>query len=199
MLTVDFLRHGALQGGVKYRGTLDEYLTKQGRKQMDAVWAKVSGEVTKVISSPLSRCAYPAQDWASENHIPWVTSEAIAELNYGAWEGLTAQQIQQEFPSQLEAWRKDPTGLTPPQGESMQSFAARTLSFWTDLIAQNHDEHILIVGHSGSIRLLLMHALKAPIQSTRHLAMPYACWSRVKMVQGQAQLVFHAKEALNKS
>ncbi|MDQ7004799.1 MAG: histidine phosphatase family protein [Ghiorsea sp.] len=193
MLIVDFLRHGALQGGVKYRGTLDEPLTKQGHRQMDEVWAKVNGEVTMIISSPLSRCAHPAGGWAEKNNIPLVVEDRIRELSYGDWEGLTASQIQQKFPHQLEAWREDPTDLTPPQGESMQHFSSRIQSFWHDLLEKYDSEHILIVAHSGSIRLLLTHALHAPIQSTRHFAMPYACWSRVQVVEEKTQLAFHAR------
>ncbi|HID37445.1 MAG TPA: cobalamin biosynthesis protein CobC [Ghiorsea sp.] len=194
MLVVDFLRHGELQGGIKYRGTLDEALTGNGRKQMEEVWAKVEQEVTMITCSPLSRCAQPAQAWAKEANIPLQLEQQIAELNYGLWEGLEAKQIQQQFPSQLEAWREDPTHLTPPQGESMQSFAKRTALFWQKLIQNHDDEHVLIVAHSGSIRLLLTHALAAPIKSTRHFAMPYACWSRVEIShKQQAQLVFHAR------
>lgn len=193
MLVIDFMRHGALKGGVKYRGTLDEALTEEGRTQMDEKWARVKHEVTMIIASPLSRCALPAQDWAAEGSVSLIIEDDIAELSYGAWEGLTALEIQQQFPNQLEAWRKDPTDLTPPQGEPMQHFASRIKSFWHDLLEKHEDGHVLIVAHSGSIRLLLAHALHAPIQSTRHLTMPYACWSRVEVVNKHAQLVFHAQ------
>ena len=193
MLTIDFLRHGELEGGVKYRGALDEALTEDGRAQMDEIWGEVNGNITKIISSPLSRCAQPAQDWAAKSSVPLAIEDSIKELSYGLWEGLTAQEIQQQFPNQLEAWRKDPTDLTPPQGESMKSFAERTSAFWQYLLAGGKDEHVLIVAHSGSIRLLLAHALNAPIQTTRHLAMPYACWSRVQIKEKQVQLMFHAR------
>ncbi len=194
MLVVDFLRHGALEGGVKYRGTLDEALTTVGRVQMDKVWAQIKHEVTTIISSPLSRCALPAQDWASEANVSCVISNQVAELNYGNWEGLTSHDIEQKYPNMLQAWRENPTDMTPPNGESMQFFAERTLDFWQKLLESHDDEHLLVVAHSGSIRLLLAHVLAAPIQTTRHIAMPYACWSRIEIQDGQAQLVFHAKD-----
>ncbi len=195
MLRVDFLRHGALKGGVKYRGCLDEAITPEGRMQMDMVWAEVCSQVTKIISSPLSRCAIPAQDWANEKGVHCILDNRIKELSYGDWEGLTAAEIEHQYPNQLQAWRDDPTHLTPPNGESMQHFADRVLSFWHTLIQDHDDEHVLVVAHSGSIRLLLAYALGAPVKTTRHLAMPYACWSRVEVQGGQVWLQFHARQA----
>ncbi|MDQ6989968.1 MAG: histidine phosphatase family protein [Mariprofundaceae bacterium] len=193
MLTIDLLRHGALQGGVKYRGSMEEALTEQGRDSMNQVWAHIQQDVTSIISSPLSRCAEPAQSWAKERQIPCVIEPLLQELHYGEWEGLTAAEIEQHTPNQLAKWRQDPTLLSPPQGESMLLFAARVKQAWTQLLAQHQDGHILIVAHSGSMRLLLSLVLQAPIVSTRHLQMPYACWSRVQVKAQQASLCFHGK------
>jgi len=193
MLRIDFLRHGELVGGIKYRGCLDEALTSHGRESMDKVWQTLENEVGLVMSSPLSRCAEPALAWSEKTKVSCVFDDRIQELNYGAWEGLTHQEIKECTPQLLQQWREDPTHLTPPKGESMQSFAARTKSFLDDLIQTQEENHILVVAHSGSIRLMLAHLLRAPIQSTRHLAMPYACWSRVEVRHQQAQLIFHSR------
>jgi len=193
MLMIDFLRHGELEGGIKYRGCLDESLTVHGRESMNKVWLNIEDDVALVMSSPLSRCAEPAKAWSKQTGIPCVIDERIQELNYGAWEGLTHQEIEDCTPQLLQQWRKDPTHLTPPKGESMHSFAERTKSFLDNLIDAHEDNHILVVAHSGSVRLMLAHLLRAPIQSTRHLAMPYACWSRVEVNHGQGQLVFHGR------
>lgn len=193
MLRIDFLRHGALEGGIKYRGCLDERLTSQGLISMCNIWEKMQSEITMIVSSPLLRCAEPALSWAAKVQVPYLEDDRIKELSYGSWEGLMAKEIQEMYPGQLEAWRKDPTQLCPPQGEPMLAFAARTLDFWQDLMKRYDNEHVLIVAHSGSIRLLLAHLMGAPIKSTRCLAMPYACWSRAEVDTNQAQLIFHNK------
>jgi alpha-ribazole phosphatase/probable phosphoglycerate mutase len=194
MLTIDFLRHGELEGGIKYRGCLNDALTRQGRENMDKVWLQLRSKVHCIFSSPLSRCAKPAQAWAKEADIDICLDKRLQELSYGAWEGLTAAEIEQKFPGMLAAWRADPTHMIPPNGEPMQHFAARVYAFMDDLLQAQEDKHILIVAHSGSIRLMLTYLLAAPIQSTRHLAMPFACWSRACVKQGHASLVFHAKD-----
>ncbi|MDQ7058561.1 MAG: histidine phosphatase family protein [Ghiorsea sp.] len=192
MLTIDLLRHGALEGGVKYRGSLDEALTQSGRDAMDDVWQRLQG-VDTIICSPLSRCAEPAFSWAEQAAIPCVVAPAIQELAYGDWEGLTPEQVEYAYPGVLQTWRQDPTGMTPPNGESMLAFSQRIRAFLDELV-QNHQEgHVLLVAHSGSIRMLIAHALQAPIVSTRHLSMPYACWSRLLVKEGHISLQFHAR------
>ena len=193
MLIIDVLRHGALQGGVKYRGALDEALTQTGREAMDDVWQQLQHDVDTIMTSPLSRCAKPALSWAEQAGIPCVVEPAIQELSYGDWEGLTAEQIEQTYPGVLQAWRQDPTDMTPPNGESMLAFSQRIQSFLNTLVQQHQEGHILLVAHSGSIRMLIAHALQAPIVSTRHLSMPYACWSRLLVKEGHISLQFHAK------
>ena len=193
MLTIDLLRHGALEGGVKYRGTLDEALTQAGRVAMDDVWQCLQGEVDTIICSPLSRCAEPALSWAEQAAIPCLIEPVIQELSYGDWEGLTAEGIESTYPGVLQAWRQDPTQMTPPNGESMLDFSKRIQVFLHHLIQEHKQGHVLLVAHSGSIRMLIAHALQAPIVSTRHLSMPYACWSRLIVNNGHVALQFHAR------
>jgi alpha-ribazole phosphatase/probable phosphoglycerate mutase len=158
---------------------------------MHKVWENIKPEVTHIFSSPLSRCAEPALAWAKEADLSCNIDQRLKELSYGGWEGLTAAEIEQQFPGMLAAWREDPTHMTPPNGESMLDFAARTSSFLDDLLAEYGSGYILIVAHSGTIRLLLAHALGAPIESTRHLNMPYACWSRLQVSDEKLTLAFH--------
>ncbi|MDX8387696.1 MAG: histidine phosphatase family protein [Ghiorsea sp.] len=195
MLTIDLLRHGALQGGVKYRGLLDDPLTLEGRQAMDEVWQRVQGDVTQIISSPLSRCAIPAQAWAENSGVPCLLEPQLQELHYGDWEGLTGLEIQAQYPGMLEEWRQNPDGMCPPHGEPMTDFSARIQLLFQQLLRQHQHGHILLVVHSGTMRLLLAHVLQAPIVSTRHLSMPYACWSRLKVVNDIVMLDFHAKQA----
>ena len=193
MLTIDLLRHGALQGGVKYRGTLDEPLTQAGREAMNDVWQRLQGEVDTIICSPLSRCAEPALSWAIQAGTSCLMEPAIQELSYGDWEGLTAEAIEQTYPGMLQAWRQDPTSMTPPNGESMLDFSHRIQEFLHHLMQEHKQGHVLLVAHSGSIRMLIAHALQAPIVSTRHMSMPYACWSRLRVDNGHISLQFHAR------
>lgn len=179
MLTVDLLRHGELEGGIKYRGQTDDPLTAAGRASMDMVWEALQDDVDVIISSPLPRCAGPARQWAESAGIPLEIDARIAELRYGEWEGLTMEAIEEKYPGMLARWRANPQGIQIPGGESMDALQERVASFWEDVTNRHSEEHILIVAHSGSLRMLIAHVLNAPIISTRHMQMPYGCWSRI--------------------
>jgi len=46
-------------------------------------------------------------------------------------------------------------------------------------VDESAGKHMLVVAHSGSLRVILAHVLGAPLASTRRFAMPYTSWSRV--------------------
>jgi alpha-ribazole phosphatase/probable phosphoglycerate mutase len=190
MFVADLLRHGALKGGVKYRGSIEEDLTTEGRAQMDCIWENIRNHIDLIITSPLSRCALPAQDWAEEKGIPCIIEPRIAEMHYGAWEGLSHDEIEADFPNMLPQWRKDPTGMRPPQGESPEELQTRIADFWQDACQSYRGKHALIVAHSGSTRMLIAHILNQPIVYTRQIPMPYACWSRAEHQAGKNSMLF---------
>jgi len=179
MLTIDLLRHGALDGGIKYRGKVDDPLTPEGRQAMDQVWRQLGADVDFIITSPLSRCAEPARAWSAQAGIDCLIEPRLAEIDYGAWEGKTMATIQQEYPGMLERWRADPTGMCPPGGESPESLRARLSQWWDEARVQFEGKHILLVAHSGSLRMLIALLLEQPIAYTRSINMPYACLHRM--------------------
>jgi len=188
---MDLLRHGALEGGVKYRGHVDDPLTSEGRQQMELAWAKLNEQVDLIISSPLSRCAAPASAWAQKAGIEHIIEPRVAEMFYGEWEGKTIAQIKQQYPKMLETWRENPEGMQPPGGESPEELRERLINWWHETCERHPNRHILLVSHSGSLRMLISHILAAPIKTTRQMDMPYACWSRISHHNGKNILHFH--------
>ncbi len=184
MLTIDLLRHGALEGGIKYRGAVDDPLTPAGRQAMDQVWQSLAADVDYIITSPLNRCAAPARTWAAASGIDCIIEPRLAEIAYGAWEGKSIAAIQQEYPGMLERWRADPTGMRPPGGESPEELRARLTDWWAEAYEEFDDAHILVVAHSGSLRMLIALLRDKPIAYTRSIDMPYACLHRINYQRG---------------
>lgn len=194
MLTLDILRHGALEGGVRYRGLADDPLTIDGCEAMKRVWAELDGEIELIVTSPLRRCAEPARTWAESAGIDCIIEPRVAEIHYGEWEGKTIPEIQQQYPGILEQWRANPEGMRPPGGESPEELLVRLKAWWQEAYEAHHGKHLLLVTHSGSMRMLIAHLLGGTIASSRKLAMPYACWSRIVCSQGETTLAFHNRE-----
>jgi len=190
LITVDLLRHGELVGGIKYRGSTDDPLTRDGLASMVAVWKRLEPKIDLIITSPLSRCRKPAKSWAESKGIEYIVDERISELHYGEWEGLAPDEIRKNYPGLLDKWRSDPESITVPGGESIHDFQDRIVRFWEELCRDHKGKHVLVVAHSGSIRMLIAHVMGAPIVSTRSIQMPYGCWSRISYEKGNSHVEF---------
>ncbi len=191
---VDLLRHGELEGGIKYRGNIEETLTVSGHRQMDETWAQIEDSVQVIVTSPLSRCCEPAKEWAEKSSIPCMLEPRMREMEYGAWEGLGKDEIEVRFPGMLEKWRENPIGMRFPGAEDVEAFVERVQRGWRHILQSNEGKHVLVVGHSGSLRVILADVLGAPLPAIRRLAMPYGCWSRVRCDGGKLLLEFFNRQ-----
>jgi len=176
---VDLLRHGELEGGVRYRGDTEAALTEAGRAQMDAVWDQLCGKVEGIVTSPLLRCAGPSRKWARAAGIPCRVDPDIREMRYGQWEGLSREEIEWQFPGWLARWRENPVGMQIPQAENVEDFSRRIRQGWESMLRHHIGKRTLLVGHSGTLRVILALVLGAPLSTIRRFAMPYASWSRI--------------------
>lgn len=192
---IDLIRHGAPEGGPKYRGSLDDPLSHEGWRQMQAA---VQGHPAwdAIITSPLKRCAAFAETLGTQLNIPVTLEPRLQEMSFGRWEGRTALEIMKDDRERLVLFWQDPLNHTPPGGEPLMEFHPRVDAAWRDLLAQHKDQSVLVVAHGGVIRMILSLVLQLPLQHLSRVVVEYASLSRVKMdeVEGRPmpRLVFHA-------
>lgn len=171
--TLDFLRHGEVEGVTCFRGTTDDPLSVQGWQQMQRQCA--GGRWQKIISSPLRRCAEFAASWAEEHRLEVVFEPDWREIHFGEWEGLRAEQIDSE-----SLWRfyDNPSEFTPPKAESYAAFGKRIQLAWDRLLVDHAGQQVLVVTHAGVIRHLFVQLLGIPIQQSLKIEVPHACQTR---------------------
>ena len=99
-----------------------------------------------VWSSPLQRCRKLAE-LLNPN---LVIDERLMEMDFGAWEGRSWDDIPRP---ELDAWAADVAGYAPPGGESPLALQQRALDF----VAALKVPEAVIVTHAGVIRTLLAH------------------------------------------
>ena len=192
--TIDLLRHGEPVGGRKYRGQTDDPLSEKGWQQMRAAVGEHK-PWQHIVSSPLSRCLDFAIELAQRHDLPLGVEPRFMEVQFGAWEGKTAAQLNTENPGVIERFKRAPITQRPAGAERLEDFLSRVRGAWNDLLTQQAGKHILLVGHAGVIRMVLAHALNLPLASTYRIDVPSAGLTRIQ-VQGvgedaQHQLLFH--------
>ena len=195
-ITVDMIRHGEPIGGRKYRGQIDDPLSDKGWQQMrDAVADHCPWD--SIISSPLLRCAEFANEVAERHKLAVTFAPEFMEIGFGSWEGMTANEIQQQTPGALEAFWRDPVNNRPDGAEPLVGFRKRIESAWVKLLSQHTDQHILIVCHAGVIRMSLQYMLGMPIENVFRIKVSNAGLTRILVDQGSdqtklyPQLIFH--------
>ncbi len=165
VLRLLLIRHGqtAWNAERKNQGQWDIPLDDVGREQSRQLAQRiVSYRPSLLYSSDLSRCVETAEIVAKPLNAQVIVDSRLRERNYGDWEGKTPDEVFQEDPELLQAYRKDPTLVAPRNGETGLEVYCRTVSFLYDLL-RTHSEGVLgVVAHGGTVATLLSALLGAP-------------------------------------
>jgi len=164
------VRHGETKGesSIRYHGRTDVALSELGREQMRlagrAIRTHRGGEGSaRVFSSPLVRASEGARIAAGDS-ARIVTIDEFAEVHFGLFEGLTADEIRERYPEEFARWNVDrlKPSYTYPAGESRVAFADRVerglermLELWTRRDDAGRDDDAILIAHRGVIRAIV--------------------------------------------
>jgi alpha-ribazole phosphatase len=197
--TIDILRHGKTEGGEMFRGRTDVLLSAEGWLQMQqAVKEKAPWEL--VLTSPLLRCQYFADDLARQRKVECVSVADLREISFGDWDGRLFSDIKQTDAERFQQFWRNPVENTPPNGEPLTQFQSRVSEAFAEVLESHQGKHILMVTHGGVVRAILSEVLHSPLQAMMRLEVPYACISRVVVYHDGdkhwPQLVFHNRNGV---
>ena len=164
------VRHGETEGesSIRYHGRTDVALSELGRAQMRLAGRAIGahrvggGNFVRIFSSPLVRASEGARIVAGDS-APLITIDEFAEVHFGSFEGLTADEIRERYPDEFARWNDDrlAPSYTYPAGESRAGFANRVerglermLALWTPRGDSAVDDALLIA-HRGVIRAIV--------------------------------------------
>jgi broad specificity phosphatase PhoE len=161
------LRHGLPKQADSLLGRTNPPLTAKGWQQMQRSSAGLTFDV--IISSPLSRCHAYAQHLAQQNNSPLIVDSDWQELDFGDWDGQPISTLWDDQHGYGEYWQA-PFELTPPNGETTTELLQRLTRSIERLSREYAGQRILIVSHSGVMRMLLAWLLNSTQQGNPHLS-----------------------------
>jgi ribonuclease H / adenosylcobalamin/alpha-ribazole phosphatase len=162
------VRHGATAHSTDHRfsGRNELPLSDEGRAQAAALASRLAadsmlGQVTTLVTSPLRRAVQTADTIAHVVGCEVEQLDALAELDFGEWEGLTLADAEQRWPAEFARWltRGD---AAPPGGESFAQLERRVRRARSEMIRKFSEGVIVVVTHVTPIKTLLRLALDAP-------------------------------------
>jgi len=181
-LTIYLVRHGQTEMSVKkqYSGLSDPALTELGRTQASRVATFFEGtHIDAVISSPQKRAQETARGIADVAGVAVHTDDALREVDFGAWEGLTFAEAHERDPELHADWLGDPT-IAPPDGESLDAVYRRSKRFVTKAQKTWAGKTIVVVSHVNPIKAIVRLALRAPGKSVSCMHLDLASVSTVQ-------------------
>jgi len=148
----------------------DPPLSAEGRAKAAALSHWFSGrEIRALGASPLLRCQQTVQ--LLFPGVQFRVLPGMAELDCGAWDGLSFEEIRAKYPEQYTRRGEDPS-LPPPGGESLPAAAARGIAALRDFLSQAEGD-ALVVAHAGINRALLCALLNKPFREVHSLPQGY--------------------------
>ena len=159
-----FVRHGETEWNVtgRYQGQTDVPLSEKGRAQAEALGKRFADiHVDEVYSSPLKRAYDTARAIAEPKGLPIHKVDGIKELNFGEWDGLTKEQLTEQFGEAFVKYRIEPFHY-PMAGEGTLNRAKLRVGAALEDIKEEFrhtDKTIVVVAHGGILKLAIFYLL----------------------------------------
>lgn len=147
----------------RFQGWRDVPLSAEGRIEAEkTARALAAVEVAAVCTSPLGPARETAEIIAKPHRLAVTADEAFREMSFGAWEGLTVEEVRERFPAPAEAWRAAPETARIPGGEDLAAARARALDGIRRLRETHAGQAAVLVSHGVLARLVVLDALGLP-------------------------------------
>ncbi len=193
-VTVVLVRHGqtAMTVSRGYSGSsepgppLDETGRRQARDVallVDRIGRDLWGDIAypdRVIASPMVRTQETAGVVAERLGLVVETDPTFREADFGAWQGLTAEEVEERWPGRLEPWHTLGT-VRPPGGESIADVGERVRAGLDGLRAAGGGHTVVVVSHAVAIRAMLGVTMGAQPGSWSQLRVAPASVSIVRL------------------
>jgi probable phosphoglycerate mutase len=162
MTRLFLVRHGATAATEedRFSGASGAELSEGGRLQAARLGERLAPQtIAAIYSSPLSRAMETARIVAGRCGLEPIARDGLREIGHGHWEGLKRQDVERDFGSEYAAWEADPFTFAPAGGESGVAVLARALPVIREIVTAHADQHVLVVSHKATLRLLLSSLL----------------------------------------
>jgi broad specificity phosphatase PhoE len=171
-LRLHLLRHGQTaqsRENVFCGRRLDPPLTDEGAAMAEAFAAAYRDTPWRAIyASPLQRALTTAAPLAEVLGQPVQQRDGLAELDYGKWDGMSADEVERQYHDEFVRWSADPAWNPPTEGETAIAVSQRMAGVIEEITSAHMDGNVLVVSHKASIRVLLCTLLGVDVGRFRY-------------------------------
>jgi alpha-ribazole phosphatase/probable phosphoglycerate mutase len=156
MNTLVFIRHGETDMAGRFCGHSDPELNQSGETQIARAAEEVAPlGVQRIYSSDLVRAARTATVIGRRITIGVELQPGLREMNFGLWEGLSWQEIEERYPREAAEWLQEFRSRTAPAGETYADFTTRVDAAIEPLLGGTPASVTAVVSHRGVMNYAL--------------------------------------------
>jgi alpha-ribazole phosphatase len=168
------IRHAETDMSGTFCGHADPPVNERGHAQIDALLKTLHNHpIDTVYTSDLQRARTTAEALANASAAPLAIMPNLREINFGAWEGLSWNEIETSNNSYAKQWIKAHPNLPAPNGESFEAFHNRVMQAFEQLLVDTTDQHAALITHAGVMRVILQTLCGVDQQQAWELTNPY--------------------------
>jgi probable phosphoglycerate mutase len=189
--TLVLVRHGVTDAtkGKLFSGGLNSSnppLNDEGREQARATgeWlAPLSGTFDALVSSPVRRTRETAEILAELFDLEVEEEHGIAEMEFGAWDGMSFTEVHEKWPDEIASWLGD-LESAPHGGESFRTVETRVLAGRDRMVSSYAGQTVVVVSHVTPIKTLVADALGAPLEAVYRMELAPASVTVISYFRG---------------
>ena len=170
MVRVYVIRHGQTDSNLRNAciGLKDISLNKTGRRQARELASRLRDiSADTVYTSPLKRAVDTISPYVEQRGLNMRMSFGLIERDFGEWDDMTFDEIEERFPDEYRAWRENWFTYRPPKGESAADVQERVNVFLERMLGEHKDGNVFIVTHLGTARHIMAGLLGLATEDSR--------------------------------
>jgi probable phosphoglycerate mutase len=185
------IRHGEIDRPASrtFIGQTDLSLNDNGIRQAQVLHEQLKNiPFSGIFTSPLQRAVQTAVLVSGHSAESLHLIEQFQEINLGAWEGLTVDEVRKRFPGDYEQRGQDLEFFRPQGGG--ESFADLSVRCYPPLLglAKAHQGPLLVVAHAGVNRVLISRLQQKPLQQLLEIPQDYCGINILSCNSGQLKV-----------
>ncbi len=188
---VYLIRHGETEGADarRYKGHIDVPLSENGIEQVrrlseyisTGAGARRAVPLQAIYCSGLSRAQKSAEIIAEPFGLKPVVVEDLKERSFGVWEGMSFDEIKEQYPDAFTAWAENPLKFSPMEGESTLDVKDRALRVFNEITEKHNGDSIAIVAHGGINRVILCELLGIPLENIFRIEQDFSALNVIEL------------------
>jgi broad specificity phosphatase PhoE len=163
----------------RVESAVGEPLTDRGKQEIDEIGCELEDLHIKAVYAGVGEAeSETAKLLAARLGLKLHSRKDLRELDYGLWQGLTAEEIKRRQPKVYRQWASAPGSVRPPDGETLLEVQQRLRSAARRIVKRHKGEAAVVVCRPVALGVLKCTLTKEPLDTLwEHVGEGITCTS----------------------